>query len=227
VGQLWQERRELRGAIYRRDWPALLRLLDCEPRTDQLQLAGAGLLVALADEESWGEVARRLSAALRERRWVGDQELAEEIDAALVGRGTGRRAVPVDLSELADSLEGGLSGDAGGLLDLVTGQIWPGEVLDYPAPDLCDLPDVDDDPDRWLELPTPISGDRWRDMRDFAEMLPEPHHQRLRDAIDGRGAFRRFRRELDRAGEDVRDRWLAFREERALGRTRAWLAGDG
>ena len=64
-------------------------------------------------------------------------------------------------------------------------------------------------------------------MRDFAEILPEPDDQRLRDAIEGRGAFGRFRRQLDSAGEDVRDQWLAFREERALGRTRAWLAAEG
>jgi hypothetical protein len=76
-------------------------------------------------------------------------------------------------------------------------------------------------------LPTPTSRERWRDMRDVTGLLPEPDQQRLRDAVDGRGTFSRFRRELDRAGEDVRDRWLAFREERALGRARAWLAGEG
>jgi hypothetical protein len=66
--------------------------------------------------------------------------------------------------------------------------------------DLVDLPDVD---------------------------VPAREQQRLRDAINGRGAFARFRRELDRAGEDLHDQWLAFREERMLGRARAWLAVEG
>jgi hypothetical protein len=114
-------------------------------------LAGAGVLVALVDDKKPSELARRLSAALRARRWSGDEELAEEIDAALVGAGTGRRPIPVDLSELADLLEGGLSRGASGLLDLASGQIWPGEVLDDPA---LDWPDVEQDSDRWLALPT-------------------------------------------------------------------------
>jgi Uncharacterised protein family (UPF0158) len=226
VGEQWQERGQLRGAIYRRDRAELLRLLASSASTDRLQLAGAGVLVCLVGDERPSEVARRLSAALRARSWPGDEELAEEIDAALVGAGTGRRPVPVDLSELADLLEGGQSGDADGLLDLATGQIWPGELLADPAPAL-DLPDVDEDPDRWLAVPPRPSHDGWRDMRDFAELLPEPARQRLGEATDGRGAFSRFRRELDRAGEDVRDQWLAFREERALGRARAWLADEG
>jgi hypothetical protein len=32
---------------------------------------------------------------------------------------------------------------------------------------------------------------------------------------------------VDRAGEDLRDQWLEFREERRLGRARAWLAAEG
>lgn len=224
VGEHWRERAELRGAVYRRDRPTLLRLLVPETGTDRLQLAGEGMLVVLVKDRKQGEVARRTSASLRARGWPGDDELAGEIDAALVGECTGRRPVPVDLGELAEFLEGGVNGGAGGLLDLVAGQIWPDEVLEEAC---IDVPDVEEDPDRWLPLPIPTSGDGWRDMRDFTESVPEPARQRLRDAIDGRGAFGRFHRELNRAGEDLGDRWRAFREERALGRARAWLADEG
>jgi hypothetical protein len=218
---------ELHGAIYRRDRATLLGLLASEARSDRLQLVGAGVLVALVDNGEPVEVARRLSAALRGRDWLGDEELAEEIDDALVGQDTGRRPVPVDLGELAAPLQDGPSG--GGLLDLTTGEIWPSELFDDPYLNVADLelPDVDEDPDRWLELPIPTSRDGWRDMRDFAEGLRQPAQQRLLNAIDGPGAFARFRREVDRAGEDLRDQWLEFREERRLGRARAWLAAEG
>jgi hypothetical protein len=224
VGEHWRERAQLRGAVYRRDRATLLRLLGSETATYRLQLAGEGMLVILAKDRRHGEVARPTSASLRARGWPGDEELAEEIDAALGGERTGRRPVPVDLEELAGTLDGDLNNGAGGMLDLGTGEIWPDEVLDE---DAIDVPDVDEDPDRWLPVPFPTSGSAWRDMRDFSECVPEPTRQRLLDAIDGRGAFARFHRELDRAGEELIDRWLEFREERTLGRARAWLADEG
>jgi hypothetical protein len=47
----------------------------------------------------------------------------------------------------------------------------------------------------------------------------------LLDAIDGRGAFSRFRRVLDEHPETLPG-WYAVRAERRAGRARAWLA-DG
>ena len=68
-----------------------------------LQLAGDGLLDALAkDVEGAVELAAQCAAALRERCWDGDEDLADQLQAAL-GRGAtpSLRSVPVDLEELA------------------------------------------------------------------------------------------------------------------------------
>jgi hypothetical protein len=49
---------------------------------------------------------------------------------------------------------------------------------------------------------------------------------RLEIAVDGRGAFGRFRRVIDDWPQD-RDDWIEFSEERRHGRARAWLASHG
>jgi hypothetical protein len=76
--------------------------------TGVLQLAGDGLLDALAkDVKGAVELAAQCAAALRERCWDGDAELADQLQAAL-GRGVTPllRSLPVDLEELASLLEG-------------------------------------------------------------------------------------------------------------------------
>nr|WP_231135062.1 UPF0158 family protein [Motilibacter deserti] len=141
----------------------------------------------------------------------------------MAGRRRALRPVPVDLGELADFAGGGVDGgDA--LLDLETGRVWPAAVLDDPG---VEVPDVEEDQARWLVVPPTASREGWRDMRDFAESLNGPVRESMLNAIEGRGAFSRFRRALDLSGEDVLDSWLAFREERRLGRARAWLAAEG
>ncbi|MEA2501288.1 MAG: hypothetical protein QOD01_1399, partial [Actinomycetota bacterium] len=49
---------------------------------------------------------------------------------------------------------------------------------------------------------------------------------RLWIAIQGRGAFRRFKDVLNRWPDEV-DRWYAFSEDRQRGRARSWLATMG
>ncbi|MPZ67097.1 MAG: hypothetical protein GEU83_16855 [Pseudonocardiaceae bacterium] len=49
---------------------------------------------------------------------------------------------------------------------------------------------------------------------------------RLTIAVDGRGAFRRFKDVLARWPGEL-ERWYEFSNERQRGRTRAWLAGVG
>jgi hypothetical protein len=50
--------------------------------------------------------------------------------------------------------------------------------------------------------------------------------ERLGIAIEGRGAFRRFKDVLSRWPGEM-DRWLAFSDERKRGRAREWLAAAG
>jgi hypothetical protein len=64
-------------------------------------------------------------------------------------------------------------------------------------------------------------------MEYFIETLSDPQlAERLRDAIRGRGAFRRFKDVLSRDPEEF-TRWHVFAEERQRGRSRAWLADEG
>lgn len=80
---------------------------------------------------------------------------------------------------------------------------------------------------RYLELPRPDSRAGYRDMEDFIESVQDERLQkRLWKAIDGRGAFRRFKDELlEYPGEE--QRWFAFRHARRRQRVLAWLAEEG
>jgi hypothetical protein len=118
----------LRMGVYNADG-SVVRVVRGRLTEQVLQLAGDGLLDALAkDVEGAVELAAQCAAALRERCWDGDEDLADQLQAAL-GRGATPllRALPVDLEELASLLEGDpLCG--GGRIDLRSGECWPHSV---------------------------------------------------------------------------------------------------
>jgi hypothetical protein len=65
----------------------------------------------------------------------------------------------------------------------------------------------------------------YRDMADFAEgITDEQAGRRLGRAIDGKGAFRRFRNELHEEYPDLVSVWNAFRDNRAQRRAVDFLA---
>lgn len=67
----------------------------------------------------------------------------------------------------------------------------------------------------------------YRDMELFVAGVAEPDlADRMARALEGRGAFRRFRDELT-GWPDVQDRWYVYFVERRRGRARAWLAAEG
>jgi hypothetical protein len=216
--------RQLRAAVYCKDGAAVVKLF----RTDgdvPWQLAGDGVATALSHHvDGARRVAVDCIASLRERDWIGDAELADQLDG-LAGTGPTPllRHLAVDLDMLSEILEGDPV-TAGGALDLHTGEVWHRSVmedgLDVEAPDF-------DDTDRFRCVDGD-SRDGYRDMVDFIGTVPD---QRLRDRLDaaihGRGAFRRFVDTLDRESEDELSRWFEFAGERKRGRARAWLADIG
>jgi hypothetical protein len=219
-----EQTRQLRGAVYRGDGVAVVRLLGTGGEAS-LQTAGDGVAIALSQQV---DGARRLAvdciASLRERDWIGDAELADQLDG-LAGTGPTSllRPLPVDLEELSEILEGDPL-TAGGALDLHTGEVWHRSVVedggDVEAPDLDDA-----DRFRWVDGD---SRDGYRDMVDFIDTVPDQRlGDRLSDAIRGRGAFRRFADTLRRESEDELTRWFEFASERKRGRARAWLADVG
>jgi hypothetical protein len=193
-----------------------------------LQLVGDGLVIALAaGVDGAVELSRDCAKALRERFWEGDEELAAELDRVLAGDPESQlQPIPVDLEDLADVLEGELGGEPGAV-DLITGEVWPAPALDYAEEtDQDDAPDLEDAA-RWLVVGPDGSSEGYRDMVDFIATVREPDVAgRLDAAIDGRGAFGRFRRALD-AYPNIEDRWHRFSADRRRGRARTWLADQG
>lgn len=223
-------RQQIRIAAARRDTDALVRLLAAAtwPR-DALQIIGDALVEALGSGAQETEPAARVcSAELRGRGWEGDDILADALDAKLgEGAAPSLQPVPVRLDDVATALEGD-EFTSGGRIDLATGDFWP--ALD---PDYSDLDDEDDEDDEedsereWLWVNGQGSHDGYRDMEAFIVRLDDATIADLLGvAIQGRGAFRRFKDTLGRWPEQL-EAWYAFSEERQLGRARAWLADQG
>jgi len=74
----------------------------------------------------------------------------------------------------------------------------------------------------------PLPSHVWyRDMADFAEGISDERAgRRLARAIDGRGAFRRFKLELQEEYPDLLPTWYAFRDARAQRRAVEWLVDN-
>jgi hypothetical protein len=74
----------------------------------------------------------------------------------------------------------------------------------------------------------PIPSHVWsRDMVDFAEGIgDERAGRRLGRAIDGRGAFRRFKNELHEEYPELLPAWYAFQDSRARQRAVEWLVDN-
>ena len=192
-----------------------------------LQHVGDLVLLALDhDSPDAAEFAAECSDALRVRGCDGDQELADAIDAA-AGRALEEvkplTELTLDLDQLADLLDGGPD-SAGGRLDLTTGEVLP----EFAFEDTFDEEDVEDDaPDRWLHVWPTGSRRAYNDMVDFiATRTDQQLREQLDLALDGRGAFRRFKNVLFDWPDDRED-WFVFSDDRRRGRAREWLAEIG
>lgn len=219
---------QLRSATYRADGAAVVELLAGGPLDpDVLQLIGDAIRVALATGAPGApELAVDCADALRRRGGWGDEALADHLDA-LSGRGPTPllRPLPVSLDELSDVLEGDpINGD--GRIDRRTGEVWFPPQIEY-AIEMGELDPEDDDPDRWLSVTCEGSRSGYRDMEEFIAGVDDPRRaEALAIAIEGRGAFRRFRDALHRWPELVGE-WHRFSDDRRIGRAREWLADAG
>jgi hypothetical protein len=217
--------RNLRGAVARRDSHAVLGALVGRDPVDVAHLAAPALLAALAE----GDTAARgyallLIDELRERWWDGDHALADELaGAAGAGPPTGLRNVPVALDELAMHLTNRTQEAEPFRLHLPTGRFWPSDLMVTGE----EPPEDWEDEKRWLEMSFAGSADGWHDMSDFIATVEDGElSEQLDEAIRGRGAFRRFADRL-RPHEPEWTRWRLFKDERDLGRARAFLAEAG
>lgn len=169
---------------------------------------------------------RGVEDLLRQRDWEGDDVLADEIDALVTGSERRGRTLQVDLGELAEVMSSG-GDDPGGYLHLDTGEVVHaflrhGAEYDEDVEDFEDV--LTDDDDLWIYIDHDPE-ESWRDMAAFAAAAPNDLRGILTVAIQGKGAFARFRRTVDELG--LWSDWQVFSDDRQWGRARAVLRSQG
>ena len=132
------------------------------------------------------------------------------------------RDVPIDWEALEDAFENNAP-EVHSYLHVLTGEVL--RVVDGIAdPDMHAR--IAQSPD-YLRVAPVNSREQYRWMERFIPMVADAELAgRLDDAIDGKGAFRRFKDVLSDVTE-VRERWFAFRGERLRVFMEAWLAAQG
>lgn len=128
-----------------------------------------------------------------------------------------------DLDEIATALADQSGYEQRRLIDPDSGEIvfWTEDGgIDGQTP--VDLDDLDL---LWIE---PLPSYVWyQDMVDFAELVSDERAgRRLGRALQGRGAFRRFKDELHEEYPDLLPAWYAFRDARARRRAVDWLVDN-
>jgi hypothetical protein len=218
---------ELREAIAAGDAVRFLAAVTGSDIDDVLHHVGSGLPMALEQRRQEAEpVAMSVINRLRWRGGAGDQVLAADLLAGLRREPLAGRVVPVDLEMLSIVLEGDPDLSTGGYLDLRTGQVYDEAATDPMTVGEDAAMDVEEEPDSWLRLDRAGSRNGWRDMEAFVERQPDgPLRARLERAIEGKGAFGRFRHVVH--GEDLSEQWHTFFTDRQLGRAREFLADNG
>jgi hypothetical protein len=129
----------------------------------------------------------------------------------------------LDLEEIANALADQTDYEHRWLIDPHTGEItfWTADTgIDGQTP--VDLDELD------LVCIDPLPSWVWyQDMADFAEAITDERAgRRLGRAIQGKGAFRRFKDELHEEYPDLLPVWYAFRDARARRRAVQWLADN-
>jgi hypothetical protein len=86
---------------------------------------------------------------------------------------------------------------------------------------------IDDDPERYAQIPRTESHDEFDLMSGFADSVDEDDiREMLALALRGKGAFGRFRDVVFRY-PDLESRWFAMRQEWEVGEAKRWLASLG
>ena len=127
----------------------------------------------------------------------------------------------LDLEEIANALADQTDYEHRYLINPDTGEVvfWTSDTgIDGQTP--VDLDELD------LVCIDPLPSHVWyQDMADFAERVSDKQAgRRLARAIQGKGAFRRFKAELHQEYPHLLAAWYAFRDARARLRAVAWLA---
>jgi hypothetical protein len=129
------------------------------------------------------------------------------------------REVPVDWEALEDAFENNAP-EVHSYLHLTTGEVL--RVVDGVADPQMHVRIASDG--NYLRIDPVSSREQYRWMERFIPMVEDPTLRgKLTQAIDGKGAFRRFKDVLMSYGTE-RERWFAFRSERLRTFMEAWLS---
>jgi hypothetical protein len=131
----------------------------------------------------------------------------------------GHREVPVDWEALEDAFENNAP-EVHSYLHLTTGEVL--RVVDGVADPQMHVRIASDG--NYLRIDPVSSREQYRWMERFIPMIEDPDLRgKLTQAIDGKGAFRRFKDVLMSYGPE-RERWFTFRSERLRTFMEAWLS---
>jgi hypothetical protein len=128
--------------------------------------------------------------------------------------------VKANLSELMDAFDDCRIGDEF-YLDVKTGELLrvSDEFMETDETEKI-YERLDSEPERYLSIPTGSSRGGYRDMVAFTESLENGNlKEKLWIALDGRGAFRRFKDVL-LSYPEKREEWFRFKKERLEKRVR-------
>jgi Uncharacterised protein family (UPF0158) len=152
------------------------------------------------------------------RRIVSFDEEAMSNETTPAG-GTAVRDIPIDWEALEDAFENNAP-EVHSYLHLVTGDVL--RVVDGVADPQMHARIAADA--NYLRIDPVSSREQYRWMERYIPMVEDPDLQaKLNQAIDGKGAFRRFKDVL-MAYAPERERWFAFRSERLRIFMEAWLS---
>ncbi|MHA1381570.1 MAG: UPF0158 family protein [Candidatus Helarchaeota archaeon] len=132
----------------------------------------------------------------------------------------------VDIYELMEAFEDN-SGSFNYYVDTVTGKVvmLANEFIDddFDEPDKKRMKIENEYGDRYIETPIIPSYEAYNDMQDFIETINDKNIQEtLYIAIDGPGAFRRFKNVLLNH-PDEQQKWFEFKKGKTLERIKNWL----
>jgi len=133
-----------------------------------------------------------------------------------------KKTLKIDLDELCSAMENS-SYEHEYYLDLDNGEIlFLSEYMD--DEETRKLKDqIEEDFDRYERIPKAESHEGYEDMVDFIATVKDEHLAELLEvAINGKGAFRRFKDVLLNYPEE-RERWVQFKDDRTQERTLEWL----
>lgn len=138
-----------------------------------------------------------------------------------------RKEVHVDLQELCIAYSH-YSADSRYYLDLETGEvIYVSEFMDEDLTGELEERIEEGYGERIISIPCESSEEGYRDMEDFIVTVEDERvREKLIVAVNGRGAFKRFKDVLLDYSES-RGRWFRFKEGRVLDRVMEWLESEG